>query len=282
MKKFALITGANAGIGKETALGLAKAGFRVGMICRDAERAEAARQDILVQVPAADLSLWIADLASLTSVRGLVIKLKDQEQKVDVLLNNAGIFTTDYQTTEDGFERQFGVNHLGHFLLTHLLLDMLREAPQGRIINVSSTAHQFGKIDFDDLHHRDDYSGIRAYGQSKVANVLFTYSLHKRLKNSTITANCLHPGAVGTDFGVQNSGFFVGMIWKLMRPFLISPAEGARTSLHLAMTPDLATVSGKYFDNCRVKPSSEYSRRPEIAERLWTLSADLVGEQAID
>lgn len=282
--KFVVITGANAGIGKETTRGLAKAGARVAMLCRSVSRGEAAKEEILQELPDARLEVHACDLSSLSAVRQAAARIRDTEEKVDVLINNAGLFTSDYQETEEGFELQFGVNHLAHFLLTLLLFEPLRAAPQGRVISVSSTAHYLGKIDFDDLHHRNDYSGLRAYGQSKVANVLFTLELHRRLQaaeSTSVTANCLHPGAVGTNFGAQHANnFFIRGFWKLIQPFLISPRKGAQTSLYLATSPLLDDTSGKYFDDCKPKAPSAYARQKEPAHRLWELSRELTGAEA--
>ncbi|MEM6298954.1 MAG: SDR family NAD(P)-dependent oxidoreductase, partial [Bacteroidota bacterium] len=197
----------------------------------------------------------------------------------DVLVNNAGLFTADYRETADGHEMQFGVNHLSHFLLTNLLLDKIKAAPQGRIINVSSIAHFFGALDFNDFHHKKNYFGLRTYAQTKAANVLFTKELDRRLRaegNESVTVNCLHPGAVGTNFGGQSTNFFIDTFWQVASHFMLSPAKGAATSIYLASEEKLSTVSGKYFDNCKIKTPSSYVRKSEPARRLWEVSEELV------
>lgn len=243
--KIVVITGSNTGIGKETALEMAKRGAKVYLACRNPQRAEDARQEIVeksnnVNVFAAEL-----DLASMESIRKFVEKFKSQEQRLDVLINNAGLYCP-LQRTRDGFEMQIGVNHLGHFLLTNLLLDILKGSAPSRIVTVSSLLHMFGGIKKYDLNSEKSYSNYSAYCQSKLANVLFTRALAKKLEGTGVTANCLHPGVVRTEFARYDT-----LLSFLLKPFswilLRTPKSGAQTSIMLAIDPDLEKVSGKYF-----------------------------------
>ena len=197
--KTVIITGANTGIGKETAIDLARRGARVILACRSVERGEKAAVEVRERSGNENAVFRQLDLSSLASVRQFSAKILEEEPRIDILINNAGVMMCPYSKTADGFEMQFGTNHLGHFLLTNLLLDRIKEAPSGRIINVSSLAYRFGKINFDDLNSQQSYSETGAYSQSKLANILFTRSLAKRLEGTNVTANCLHPGAVATE-----------------------------------------------------------------------------------
>ncbi|XP_055707577.1 retinol dehydrogenase 13-like [Phlebotomus papatasi] len=277
--KIVVITGSNTGIGKETALEMAKRGAKVYLACRNPQRAEDARQEIVeksnnVNVFAAEL-----DLASMESIRKFVEKFKSQEQRLDVLINNAGLYCP-LQRTRDGFEMQIGVNHLGHFLLTNLLLDILKSSAPSRIVTVSSLLHMFGGIKKYDLNSEKSYSAYSAYCQSKLANVLFTRALAKKLEGTGVTANCLHPGVVRTEFARYDT-----LLSFLLKPFswilLRTPKSGAQTSITLAIDPDLEKVSGKYFSDCREASPGRNARDDELAEWLWTESARLVGIEAV-
>ena len=235
-----LITGASGGIGKETAVALATLGATVVMVSRDSERGKAALSDVRRRSGGSnDVHLMLADLASLQAVRGLASEVRQGHQQLHVLVNNAGAYNSQLSLTEDGFETTFGVNHLAHFLLTELLLDLLKTTAPARIINVSSSGHTRGKIDFDGFQGENKYAGIAAYCQSKLANVLYTYELARRLESTGVTANCLHPGVVRTGFGHNNSGVvgtffrvFQGRVSKIMRvPFILTPEQGAQTSI---------------------------------------------------
>ena len=207
--KTVIITGANTGIGKETAIDLARRGARVILACRSVERGEKAAVEVRERSGNENAEFRQLDLSSLASVRQFSAKILEEEPRIDILINNAGVMMCPYSKTVDGFEMQFGTNHLGHFLLTNLLLDRIKEAPSGRIINVSSMAYRFGKINFDDLNSEQSYGEMRAYYQSKLANVLFTRSLAKHLEGTNVTANCLHPGAVTTELQRHLSGVLV-------------------------------------------------------------------------
>ena len=273
--KTVVITGANAGIGKETAVDLARRNARVIMACRSVEKGEKAAVEVRKRSGSDNVVFMQLDLASLTSVRQFAARVLEEEPRLDILINNAGVMACPYTKTEDGFEMQFGVNHLAHFLLTNLLLDRLTEAPSARIVNLSSLAHAFGKINFDDLNSEQSYGSWSAYGQSKLANILFTRSLAKRLEGTNVTVNAVHPGSVITElqrhsFGVSILRFFTSFFWK-------TPEEGAQTSIYCAVSEEMEGVSGKYLADCKiVKPRNKEATDDEIAERLWQVSAQMV------
>ncbi|MCS7012278.1 MAG: SDR family oxidoreductase [Chloroherpetonaceae bacterium] len=268
--KIVIVTGANSGIGFETAKALAKMGAQVGLVCRTAAKAEEAKAAILRAVPEAKLSTFAADLASQAEIRRVAEEIKLTCPKIDVLINNAGVIENERKLSPDGIEMTFAVNHLAYFLLTHLLLDKIKAAAPSRIVNVSSAAHFGASINFDDLQGEKSYSAWRAYSQSKLANVLFTYELARRLAGTGVTANCLHPGVISTKL-FRNFGLFN----TLAGIFLASPEKGAETSVYLASSPEVEGITGKYFDNKRAVPSSPASYNLEDAKRLWEISAAL-------
>ncbi|MBU8898734.1 SDR family oxidoreductase [Corallococcus sp. M34] len=276
--KVCLITGATGGIGLETAKALARLGATPLLVGRDPGRTQAAVAAVREAAPGATVESFLADLASLQSVRELAAAVRARTARLDVLINNAGLIIDRRQVTVDGFEATLATNHLAPFLLTNLLLDLLRASPSARIINVSSQGHRLARLDFNDLQSERGYDGIRVYGNSKLANILFTHALAKRLKGSRVTTNALHPGVVRTGFGLNSQGIFKHLI-KLGAPFMLSAERGARTSVYLASSPEVADVSGQYFIKCRpVKPSSA-ARDDALAERLWQVSAQLTGVQ---
>lgn len=274
--KTVIVTGANAGIGKATASELASKGAKVTMVCRDRTRGEEALRDVRSK-SGGDVDLMLCDFASLDSIRSFAAAFKASHDRLDVLVNNAGTINGERRKTADGFEMTFGVNHLGYFLLTNLLLDLLQKSAPARIVNVASDVHRQGKLDWDDLQYeRRPYAQFRVYCDSKLCNVLFTAELARRLQGTGVTANSLHPGVVATNFGSAGSPFF-RFLTKLGGPFLLSPEKGARTSIHLASSPDVEGVTGKYFAKSReVKPSAA-AMDAEAARRLWDLSAKMVG-----
>ena len=276
--KICLITGANAGLGKITALELAKMGATVIMVARSKARGEAALAEVRQASGSSNVQLMLADLSSLASTRQLAEAFKANYDRVDVLVNNAGAIFKDRQMSVDGYEMTFALNHLGYFLLTHLLLDVLKASAPARIVNVSSGAHMGGSINFDDLHMAQKYRSFAAYGQSKLANVLFTYELARRLEGSGVTTNALHPGGVATQFG-QGEGF-MGWIFKLLRPFLKTPEQGAETQIYLASSPEVEGVSGQYFDKKKPIKSSQISYDTAVAQKLWQVSEEMVGLNA--
>ena len=282
--RICLITGANNGIGKETALALARMGATVVMVARDAAKGAAALAEIKRRSGSERLDLMLADLASLTAVRGLADEFQARHQQLHVLVNNAGAYNTQRTVTEDGFETTFGVNHLAHFLLTKLLLDQIKASAPARIINVSSTTHTGAALDFEDLQAERNYGGMgmTAYGRSKLANVLYTYELARRLDGSGVTANCLHPGVVRTGFGRNNAGLvraFFSVFHVVGRPFLLTPERGAETSIYLASSSEVADVTGQYYVKKQPVRSSEASYDLESARRLWQVSEALVTQQ---
>lgn len=273
--KIVLITGANSGIGKATAVALAKMGAKVVMMTRLKERGEIARQEVIATSGNSDIDLMQCDLADMASIRSFAAEFHSKYEQLDVLINNAGIYVAERQETADGFEYQIGVNHLGHFLLTHLLMDLLKKSAPARIINVSSGAHIGGRINFDDLHLTKRYSSWKSYAQSKLANVLFTYELARRLEGTGVTANCLHPGFVKTRFAVDRKTEKVSPMMKVSSLFSIPPEKGAETSVYLASSPEVEGVSGKYFVRMKAASSGRNSYDPVIARKLWDLSVHL-------
>ena len=275
--KTVLVTGGTGGIGLATAAGLAGLGARVGIVGRDAGRARAAAERIRTVAAGGDVDVFIADVSSQREVQRLAGQVLAAYPRLDVLVNNVGGYWATRHATEDGLERTFAVNHLAPFLLTHLLLDRLRSSAPARVVTVSSGAQAMGRIDFDDLQGERSYSGQRAYNQSKLANVQFTYELARRLEGSGVTANVLHPGVVRTAFGQEDSRGWMRLMLPVVRPFMKTPERGAETSVYLASSPEVEGVSGQYFANSKPKTSSRASYDTAAARRLWEVSAGLVG-----
>lgn len=275
--QIVLVTGANSGTGKATAAALADKGATVVMLCRSEERGKQAL-DELMQTPGRNLSLMQCDLSSMASIRDFAARFHAQYARLDVLVNNAGVITPSRQETQDGLELQFGVNHIGHFLLTLLLLDRLSKSDAGRIVVVGSGAHNAGKIHFDDINLKH-YNVVKSYCQSKLANLLFVRELDRRLKEKDIplTVNCAHPGAVATQMGVDRKTRFGKTIVGILKPFFLTPEEGARTAVRLASDPLLAGVSGEYFANSAPYRSSKRSKDMDAAKRLFDLSEQICG-----
>lgn len=222
------------------------------------------------------MSLMLVDFDSLDSVRTFAADFKHQHDRLHVLINNAGVYRSEREESKDGYERTFQINHLAPFLLTNLLLDRLRESAPARIVNVSSGAERQGVMDFDDLHGAMKYSGVKAYCQSKLANVLFAYELARRMEGSDVAANSLEPGVVRTNFARDASGFFALMV-KVSRPFMLSPKKGAEAVVHLASSPEVEDVSGQHFAKKEVRKSLTDSYDRDSAVRLWQVSEELTG-----
>jgi NAD(P)-dependent dehydrogenase (short-subunit alcohol dehydrogenase family) len=280
--KTVLITGATSGIGRATALGLAAMGAHVAIIGRDRQRADGAAREI--RTAGGDRAdVFVADLSSQSEVRRLAEEVMDQYTRIDVLINNVGGYWKTRHITADGLERTFAVNHLAPFLLTNLLIERLKHSAPARVITVSSNAQAQGRIDFGDLQGEKSYSGARAYSQSKLANVLFSYELARTLQGTPVpdqaivTANALHPGVVSTSFGAEDPASIQRVFIPFLRAFMKTPAQGAATSIHLASAPDLEQVTGRYFANSKLKRSSKPSYDEATAARLWQVSGDLVG-----
>lgn len=275
--KVVLITGGTGGIGRATAMGLAALGASVAITGRDLPRAEAAAADIRKATGNPDVAPFAADLSSQVEVRGLAAAVLQAYPRVDVLINNVGGSWATRHVTADGLERTFAVNHLAAFLLTNLLLDRLKASAPARVVTVSSGAQSSGRIDFDDLQGEHDYSERKAYPQSKLASVMFTYELARRLAGTGVTANVLHPGVVNTGFGAEDAGVIFKVLVPFMRPFMKTPAKGAATSIFLASSPEVDGVSGKYFADSSPRTSNKASYDVAAAARLWQVSAELVG-----
>ena len=276
--KTVVVTGANYGIGKAAATELARRGAHVVMTARDRARGEAARDDVRRASGNAQVDLLLGDFAVLDQVRALAAELA-RLPGIDVLINNAGLMLSVRSETRDGFETTFQVNHLAPFLLTTLLLPKLTAKPGVRIVTVASDAHtRGGALDFDDLQSKRSYAPFAVYGRSKLANILFTRELARRLAGTGTTANSLHPGVVATGFAGDGdaSGLFA-MLLKLARPFMLTPEKGAATMVYLATAPEVATVSGRYFARCREKTPARYAQDDATARRLWDESVRMTG-----
>src|SRR5258706_7807796 len=275
--KICMVTGANSGIGKATALALAQMGATVVMVCRDRARGEEARSEITTTSRNNAVDLLLADLSSQQSIRQLVENFQHHYMQLHVLINNAGAaFPGRRRETVDGLEMTFAVNYLAPFLLTNLLLDVLKASAPARIVNVSSDAQASGYIQMDDLQAEKLYKPMRTYPQSKLAVVLFNYELARRLQGTGVTANCLHPGFVATNFGQNGTGPAVRLLVKLIGSFGASPQEGAKTSIYLASSPEVEGVTGKYFVKSIPKRSASISYDESLQRQLWEQSAKLV------
>ena len=275
--KLCVVTGATDGIGRVTARALAEKGAEVVLVGRNAAKGAEVCEAIHRSSGNERVRFEQADLSSQAEVRALAARLAAGGAAIDVLVNNVGAMFTRRRESADGIEMTFALNHLGYFLLTGLLLESLKAGPSGRIVNVASQAHRSGRIDLDDLQGTRRYRGMSAYCQSKLANILFTYRLAELLAGTSVTANCLHPGFVASRFG-QNNGWLFAMVLKVvMRLSAIDVEAGARTSVHVATSADLAGVSGRYFDKSREAASSPASRDEETGRRLWELSESLTG-----
>lgn len=272
--KVCMVTGANSGIGKVTALELARMGATVVMVCRDRGRAEPVLAEIRRATGNQAVELMLADLSSQQSTRQLAAAFRQKYDRLHVLVNNAGAMFLKRSVTVDGLEETFALNHLGYFLLTNLLLDLIQASAPARIVNVSSGAHMAAAIHFDDLQG-ERYSAWRAYGQSKLANVLFTVELARRLEGTGVTANALHPGFVRSNFATSTP--VARFVLTLLKPFAISPEQGAETSIYLASSPEVEGVTGKYFVKKQAAKTAKAGTDLGVARRLWDVTADLTG-----
>lgn len=274
-KKVALVTGANAGMGRATAAALAGKGMHVVMLCRDQARGEAALAAVKAQSGSDDVVLMLCDLADMASIRSFCDAFHAQYSRLDVLVNNAGVMCLRRQETTDGLERHFGINHIGHFLLTNLLLDTL--TPAARIVVVGSSAHKIGRIDFDDLAMQKGYSIASGYSRSKLCNMLFTRELARRLSGTGITVNCVHPGAVASSIAINRRTGFGGTITRALGWLVQSPEEGAQTAIYVATSDACAGITGKYFAKCKPARASKASMDEALAKRLWDVSMEITG-----
>jgi NAD(P)-dependent dehydrogenase (short-subunit alcohol dehydrogenase family) len=275
--KICLVTGATSGIGRETALGLARQGALVVIAGRDAARTQDTLDWIRKETGNGQAESLLADLSSQAEVRRLAADFRARHGRLDVLINNAGAVFTERKMTVDGFERTWAVNHLANFLLTLELLDLLKASAPARVVNVASAMHAGRTLDLDDLQEEKSY-GVRGYGESKLANVLFTYALARRLAGTGVTANCLHPGVVSTQLMKPAGAPIIKALLALVRPFFLSAEKGAATSIYLASSPEVEGASGKYFVKCKAVPSSPASYDEVLQEGLWELSLRQTGQ----
>jgi NAD(P)-dependent dehydrogenase (short-subunit alcohol dehydrogenase family) len=275
--KIVLITGGTGGIGKATAIGLARLGARVGITGRDVTRTGQVAADIRAASGNAEVDAFAAEMSSQAEVRRLAVAVLETYPRLDVLINNVGGFWAHRHPTADGLERTFALNHLAPFLLTNLLLDRLKASAPARVVTVSSGAQSAGRIDFDDLQSARNYSGQRAYSQSKLANIMFTNELARRLEGTGVTATSVHPGVVRTNFGAEDQAWLFTVVSHVVLPFLKTPAQGAQTSIYLASSPDVDGVTGQFFANGKPKTANEVAYDTDMTARLWNVSADLVG-----
>lgn len=274
--KVCMVTGATSGIGKETARELARMAATVVVVSRDPERCAAVVEEFRKETDNQKVDYLMADLSSQAEIHRLVNDFQHRYDRLDVLVNNAGGFFMRRQLSVDGIEMTLALNHLNYFLLTSLLLDMLRSSSPARIVNVSSNAHRGASIDFDNLQGEHGYSGWRAYAQSKLANVLHTYELARCLDAARVTANALHPGFVSTRLA-RNNGLLFRLVMPLVRIIARSPEEGARNSVYLASSPDVEGVTGKYFEDEQVVPADPAARDEATAQKLWQVSEEMTG-----
>ncbi|MFX1296687.1 MAG: SDR family oxidoreductase [Promethearchaeota archaeon] len=270
-EKIIMITGANSGIGKATALGLAEMGATIVMVGRSKERSEIALKEIKEQTRNPNIDLIIADLSSQKDIRNLVKEFKNKYQKLDVLINNAGIILSKRQESADGIEMQLAVNHLAPFLLTNLLIDILKASTPARVIMVSSNMHKGAKLDFSDLQSKKKYNAFKTYGTTKLALTIITYEFARRLEGTGVTVNALHPGVIKTNLGRDMNWFMRGFT----KVFFKSPKKGAQTSIYLATSPEVEGITGKYFASKREEKSSNATYNEEVAKRLWQISVEL-------
>jgi NAD(P)-dependent dehydrogenase (short-subunit alcohol dehydrogenase family) len=275
--RVCLVTGANSGIGKATVLGLARMGATVVLVCRNQPAGQAAIDHVVTETSNPHVALLLADLSSQASIRQLVQDFRSRYSRLHVLVNNAGVAPTERSLTADGIETTLAVNYLAPFLLTNLLVDVLQASAPARVVNVAGDFHRKATIQFDDLMFEQTYSGIRANNQAKLALVLFTYELARRLQGSRVTVNCLHPGAVATDAPLKdpNLSSRSRLLYKLVRVFFLSPTRGAATSIYLASSRDVEGVTGRYFIKQSAVQSSPESYDEEVSARLWKVSAEL-------
>ena len=273
--KICIVTGANSGIGKATALQLAQLGAEVVMICRSRERGEQARQELVEKTQNDKIALLLADFSSQKSISDLSQRIQSSYSHIDVLINNAGLIADRYRKTDDGLELTFAVNHMGYFCLTLHLLSLLLASAPARIINVASEVHRGFSGDAEQFEMKaGNFVPMQAYSRSKMANILFTYALAQRLQGTNVTANCLHPGVVATNFGHTGSKTFYAM-FRTAKPFFSSAEQGAETPVHLATSPELEGVSGRYFIKKKAVRSSEISYDADLQNLLWLKSEQL-------
>ena len=278
--KTILITGATNGIGKAAAINFAESAKSIAFTYRNEELAEDLKNEMQKINPNLSINSFFCDFSVQDSIRECADKIKNDLKAIDLLINNAGVVNTEYSETIDGIENTFAVNHLGYFLFTNLLLDLVKKESESRIINVSSAAHHFVKgMQWDDINYKDDFKmGLKAYGQSKLGNILFTKQLAKKLQKDSVTVNAIHPGGVNTSLGNQNNSLLGRVLKIILKPFFRSPLKGANTIIYLAEIDGLS-ITGAYWVDGRVAKTSHYSKNEAEAEKLWRLSEKLVNQE---
>tara|TARA_B100001248_G_scaffold100559_1_gene74745 strand:+ start:1264 stop:2127 length:864 start_codon:yes stop_codon:yes gene_type:complete len=278
--KTILITGATNGIGKAAAIKFAESAKSIAFTYRNEELAEDLKNEMQKINPNLSINSFFCDFSVQDSIRECADKIKNDLKAIDLLINNAGVVNTEYSETIDGIENTFAVNHLGYFLFTNLLLDLVKKESESRIINVSSAAHHFVKgMQWDDINYKDDFKmGLKAYGQSKLGNILFTKQLAKKLQKDGVTVNAIHPGGVNTSLGNQNNSLLGRVLKVILKPFFRSPLKGANTIIYLAEIDGLS-ITGAYWVDGRVAKTSHYSKNEAEAEKLWRLSEKLVSQE---
>ena len=283
--KIILVTGATSGIGEVTARELARQGAQVIILGRNGDKARRVQQEMIAATDNPRIDVVLADLSVLQQVRDVAAQLHDKYPRLDVLVNNAGLmFGSQREVSADGNEMTLATNHLGPFLLTSLLFDLLQKSPAARIVNVASMAYRFSRPSLNDIQSKHSYNGLLEYGTTKLWNIMFTQELARRMRQKNITnvtTNCLHPGGVASDFGVHSGGIG-GVMMLLARPFLISPEKGAETSVFLATAPSVAHVSGGYYSKKKPVPVKSDFNTPVNNQRLWMLSEMLTGTKFLD
>jgi len=275
--KVCLVTGATNGIGLEAAKALNNMGAEIVFIARNNEKAEKLKEDLLSDSGKQATSI-IADLSLQSEVKRAADEFLSLNKPLHILLNNAGIMNRERNETSEGFDEVFSVNHLAYFSLTLMLIEKMKNTGGGRIVNVASMGYRFVKeMNFEDLQSEEDYKPFKVYGQSKLANILFTRSLASKVKNNNITVNCLHPGYVDTGIGLNNKGSFVRLLMNLGRPFAKKTDKGAETSIYLCVSPEVEEVTGEYFVDCKIEELLGAAKSEEQAEKLWSISSELTG-----
>lgn len=277
MNKTCIVTGATSGIGHSIAAGLAARQQTVVMLGRNPEKGATLIKQLKASTGNSNIHYFTLDLSSQRQIRSTGNKIQKEFPTIDVLINNAAQWNSKYELTEDGIEKQFAVNHLAYFLLTHLLYPGIRKSQNARIINIGSDSHRYGKINFQNLNLQNEYHGLKAYRQSKLANLLFSYHLHRIKREKEVSVYCVQPGLVKTDIGMKHTSLLHSLAWKLRRLTGITTEKAASDIIYLATSDEVADRSGLYWDNRKPKPSSPLSRNREDAEKLWKLSEALCG-----
>jgi NAD(P)-dependent dehydrogenase (short-subunit alcohol dehydrogenase family) len=276
--KHVMITGCTAGLGRAAAVAIAQMGAKLSLVCRNRSKGESLQEEIRRATGRDDCDLYVGDMGSQSDIRAIAEAFIATGRPLDVLFNNAGVVLQQRSTTADGFETTFGVNHLGYFLLTVLLMDAIKAAPAGRVVSTASDAYKFsgGRLNFDDLQSESKYTTFGAYGASKLANILFTRELARRVNDSNVTVNAFHPGMVGSDFA-KNNGFIAQVAMTLIKPIARSPLKGAETGIYLCTSPEVEGHTGGYYFNCAINETRPAARNDEDARRLWEVSEKLTG-----